>query len=52
MQVKLVEISWDAQTYQLISAVSGPKFTTLLGHVEEILPFNKFFSDCRYIPQL
>jgi len=31
------------QTRQQISAVSGPKFTTLWVHVEEILLFNKFF---------
>jgi len=41
------------QTRQRISALSGPKFTILgiLGeHVEEILPFNKFFFDCQYVP--
>ena len=38
------------QTRQRISAVSGPKFTMLWGHVEQILLFNKFFSDCRYMP--
>jgi len=27
-------------------------FTTLWGHVEDILLLNKFFSDCRYVPQL
>jgi len=37
------------QTNETISAVSGPKFTILSGHVEEILLFNKFFSDCRSI---
>jgi len=31
---------------------SGPKFTILWGHVEEILLLNKFFSDCRYMPWL
>jgi len=31
---------------------SGPKFTILWGHVEEILLLNKFFSDCRYMPYL
>ena len=40
------------QTRQQISAVSGPTFSALWGHVEEILLFNKFFSDCRYVPQL
>ena len=35
------------QTPELISAASGPKFIILSGHVEEVLLFNKFFSDCR-----
>jgi len=39
------------QTRQQISAVSGPKFTILWRHVEEILPFNTF-SDCLYMPKL
>jgi len=38
------------QTRQRISAVSRSKFTILSPHVEEVLLFNKFFSDCRYIP--
>ena len=38
------------QTPEPISAVSGPKFTILPGHVEEVLLLNKFFSDCRYVP--
>jgi len=38
------------QTRQLISAVSGLKFTILLGHMEKILLIYKFFSDCRYMP--
>ena len=38
------------QTRQQISAASGPKFTVLSGDVEEVLLFNKFFSDCRYMP--
>ena len=38
------------QTPESISAVSGPKFTILSGHVEEVLLLNKFFSDCRYVP--
>ena len=38
------------QTPEPISAVSGPKFTILSGHVEELLLLNKFFSDCRYMP--
>ena len=32
------------QTPEQISAVSGPKFTILSGHVEDILLLNKFFS--------
>jgi len=41
------------QTNEIISAASGPKFTILWRHVEEIWPLlNKFFSDCRYMPQL
>ena len=40
------------QTNEMISAASGPKFTILRGHVEEILLLNKFFSDYRYMPQL
>ena len=39
------------QTRQQISAISGPKFTILWRHVEEILLF-KFFSDCQYVPYL
>ena len=31
------------QTPELISAVSGSKFTILAGHVKEVLLFNKFF---------
>jgi len=38
------------QTRQQISAVSRPTFTILSGHVDEILLFNKFFCDCRYMP--
>ena len=35
------------QTGKPISAASGPKFTILSGHVEEVLLFNQFFSDCQ-----
>jgi len=38
------------QTNKTISAASGPNFTILWGHLEDILLFNKFFSDCRYVP--
>ena len=34
------------QTPESISAISGPKFTILSGHVEEVSLLNKFFSDC------
>jgi len=37
------------QTTGPISAASGPKFTILWGHVEEIRPLSGF-SDCRYVP--
>jgi len=30
----------------------GRKFTILSVRVEEVLLLNKFFSDCRYMPQL
>ena len=41
------ETRWNlqgCQTNETISAASGPKFTILWGHVEEILLLNKFFS--------
>ena len=47
--LKFVGVS---QTPETISAVSGPKFTILSGHVEEVLLLNKFFPDCRYMPEL
>jgi len=40
------------QTRQQLSAASGPKFTILWGHMEEILLLNKFSSDCRCVPSL
>ena len=40
------------QTGRPISAANGLKFTILWGHVEEKLLFNKFVSDCRYVPSL
>jgi len=39
------------QTTRPISAASGPKFTILWEHVEEILLLH-VFSDCRYVPYL
>ena len=41
-----------AQTPELISAASVPKFTILCRHVEEILLLNKFFPDSQYMPSL
>ena len=38
------------QTNEPISVDSEPKFTILWGHVGEVLLFNKFISDCRYVP--
>jgi len=38
------------QTPEPISADSGPKFTILSAHVEEVLVLHKFFSSCRYMP--
>jgi len=38
------------QTNEPISVASGPKFTILWSHVGDMLLFNKFFSDCRYVP--
>jgi len=38
------------QSNEKISAASGPNFTILWRHVEDILLLNKFFSDCRYMP--
>jgi len=38
------------QTNETISSASGPKFTILWGHLEDILLLNKFFSDCRHVP--
>ena len=40
------------QTNETVSAATGPKFTILWGHVEEILLLKKFFSDYGYVPQL
>jgi len=37
------------QTNEIISAASGPKFTILCGHLEDILLLNNFFFDCAYV---
>jgi len=45
-----LEFAGVPQINETISAASGPKFTILCRHVEEILLLNKFFSDCQYMP--
>ena len=40
---KPLKVDGVPQTPETISAVSGPKFTTLWPHVEEKLLLNKFF---------
>jgi len=47
-----IEVGLGQEDFVLepISVVSGPKFTILSGHVEEVLLPDKFFSDCRYMP--
>jgi len=45
-----LECGGVSQSNEMISATSGPKFTILWGHLEDILLLNKFFSDCRYVP--
>jgi len=47
---KLLKFARVPQTGKSISAASGPKFDILWGRLEDILLFNKFFSDCRYVP--
>jgi len=37
------------QTPEPISAISGPKFAILWGHVEEVFLLNNFSSDCQYM---
>jgi len=37
-----LKFAWVLQTPEPISAVSGPKFTILRGHVEEVLLLNTF----------
>jgi len=49
---KPLKVAGVPQTPEKIPAASRPKFTILWGYVEEILLLNKFFSDCRYMPQL
>jgi len=38
-----LKVAGVPQTPETISAASGPKFTVLWAHVEEILLLNKFF---------
>jgi len=47
---KPLKVAGVLQIPEMISAASGPKFTILWAHVEQILLLNKFFSDCRYMP--
>jgi len=47
---KPLKVAGVPQTPEKISAASGPKFTILRAHVEQILLLNKFFFDCRYMP--
>ena len=49
---KPLKVAGVPQTTETISASSGPKFTILRGHVEDILLLNNFFSDCRCVLQL
>ena len=39
-----LKLAWVPQTNERISAASGPKFTILWGHVEEILLLKSFFQ--------
>ena len=48
----LLKFAGMPQTNKTISAASGPKFTILCGHIDEILLLNKFLSDCPYMPYL
>ena len=45
-----LKVAGVPQTPEPISAVSGPKFTILWGHLEDILLLSMFFSGCRYVP--
>jgi len=47
---KALKFGGVPQTGKPISAASGPKFTILFGHQEDILLISKFFSDCRRMP--
>jgi len=35
---------------QTTEPILAAKFAILLGHLEDILLLNKYFSDCRYMP--
>jgi len=43
---KPLKVAGVPQTPKTISAASGPKFTILWAHVEQILLLSKFFPDC------
>jgi len=47
---KPLKLAGLPQTTESISAASGPKYTILWRHLEDILLLNKFFSDCQYVP--
>jgi len=49
---KPLKLARMPQTSGPISAASGPAFTILWGHLEEILLLKSFFSDCQYVPSL
>jgi len=46
---KPLKVAGVPQTPETISADSGPKFTILSRHVEEVFLLNNFFSDCRHM---
>jgi len=46
----LLKFAGVPQTPEPMSANSGPKFTILWGHVDEVLLLNNFFFSYRYVP--
>jgi len=48
----LLKFAGVPQTNETIWGASGLKFTILWERVGKILLFNKFFSDCQYVPSL
>ena len=47
---KPLKLAGVSQTNKTISDASGPKFTILWGHVEEILLLKRICADCQYVP--